>query len=561
MDYNNLLYKRGFLFSQVRISPPIPTWVSATVGDYFISYDPENQWAFLQNDNDWCALLGKVVDTLNWNTNIQFIVGECLARLNHSEERMLDYIDYLSGRFIIIYHHGSKTKLMNDAFGTRSVFYSMQDSVLIASHCRIISDYLDSIESRQMVTIGQDKRWRSLKSHAYPGILTPYEGVYVLTPNTLIDIKERAIRRFYPRKELPTNNLTDVVDEVSAVLRRQLELLHSKYKLAFSLSAGLDSRTTLALAKNIAAEALFFTYSYPNEALYWKELGLVPCDARGDTHEKRRASTLVDLSVASEIAKAFGLQHTPLDVSASHDEFLQFEKVVTHNTHYRHARRVAFEYLNQLPSGLLHIRSNVSSCARAFNRPKTVEIPITPEKMAQEASGMGNNRIAVEAFQQFEKVTEFANILNYDPYDMFLWEHHEGTWLGYVLLESDVAFDTFEIWNCRALMEKALSVPLEHRLKSAIHFGIIEHLWPLLLAWPINNGLPYRQQIGELRAENAVLKSELAKTKKRLQIEESFSYRLGATLVKSVASPGLNSILLPYRLIDLCIREVVRRST
>jgi len=45
-----------------------------------------------------------------------------------------------------------------------------------------------------------------------------------------------------------------------------------------------------------------------------------------------------------------------------------------------------------------------------------------------------------------------------------------------------------------------------------------------------------------------------------VRIESSFSYRLGNMLVRAIASPGCNTILLPYRLIRLCYAELVGRK-
>jgi len=567
MNYSHLLYKRGYLFSQTEVEPPVPTWTKKATGDYFISFDPENPWAFSEEGGNWVAFLGRAIDTLHWSMDVHAIVRQCLDRLSYSEEKMLDYIDYLSGRFILIYHHGNRTKFMTDAFGTRSAFYSLQNLVLVASHCKVISDYLNSSESKQMATIRRDRRWHIPWSHGYPGILTPYEGVYILTPNTLINIEERKIQRFYPRRELPAGNLSDVVDEVSSLLKRQLELLHSKYNLALSLSAGIDTRTTLAAAKDIAKDVLFFTYGHTidrdrlvNEALRMGDTELVESIAR--IYEGRRKVVETDVLIAGEITKVLGLRHIRLDDGPMCEEdFQEFNRVLDCNTYHAHARRLAKAYLEQMPPNVLHIRSNLGEIGSAFFRKSGFkELPLTAERMAQLWKQMGDDEHVVEAFHQFAKVAQFDNILNYDPYEMYLWELRWGTWLLYVLLESDVAFDTFELFNCRALAEKVLSIPVEYRIESAIHYRIIKHRWPILLQWPIN-APPFRLQLEELRAEHTMLKAELAKEKRTVRaITNYFSYRLGDMLVQAVASPGRNTILLPYRLIRLCVMRFRKRK-
>lgn len=566
MNYSHLLYKRGYLFSQAEIEPPVSAWTKKTMGDYFISFDPENLWAFSQKDDNWVALLGKAVDILHWSMDAHAIVDQCLNRLNYSEEKMLDYTDYLSGRFIIIYHHSNKTKFMTDAFGTRSAFYSFQNSVLVASHCRIISDYLDSSESEQMLKIGHNMKWHVVYAHAYPGISTPYERVYILTPNTQINIEERKIQRFYPRRELPIGNLSSVVEEVSVILKRQLELLNSEYDLTLSLSAGIDSRTALAAAKDIAEDVLFSTYGQRinydglvNEALRVGDKKLAESIPRIHKSEQRVLGK--DLLVASEIAAALELRHIRLgDITAQDGDLQAFEKVVSRNNYYSRTLRLGWEYMNKLPSGLLHILSAVSEVGRAYYRRKGfMELPLTPRMMAKAwKAGMEDNEVVTKAFQEFAEVSAFASIMNYDPYDMFFWEHRMGTWFTCSILHYDVVFDTFEPFNCRALVEKVLSVPIEYRMEPVVHREIIRRLWPVLLLWPVNE-LPFKLQLEEVQAEHNKLKAELAAEKKKVQaIRGSFSFQLGNMLVQAVYRPGRNTVLLPYRLIRLT-REALRR--
>ena len=559
------------MFSQTEVEPPVSGWTRKTIGDYFISFDSENLWAFSQKGDNWVALLGKAIDILHWTMDFHDIVSQCLDRLSYSEDRMLDYIDYLSGRFILIYHHNDLTKLMSDAFGNRSTFYSFKRPTLIASHCRIISDYLQSPTSRLMAAIRCDDEWKLGTNFGYPGNLTPFEDVYLLTPNTLINVEERKIQRFYPRRELGEGNLDEVVEEVSVLLKRQLELLHSEYKLVISLSAGIDTRTTLAVARDIAKDTLFFTYGDPGylndpNLGYMADAKLASSIAR--FYEWRRRVLETDLLVASEMAQVLELHHICLaDATACEEDFEEFNQILDCNTYYSHARRLARTYLDAIPQGLLHIRSNVSELAKAYRRPRLAEFPLTPEKMAQQWKRMATNKNAVEAFLQFAEVTDFSAIHNYDPYDMFLWEHHEGTWLPCVLLESDLAFDTFELFNCRILAEKVLSVPPEQRTKSAIHYGIIKRLWPLLLLWPINE-LPFKLQLEELRADHTSLEAEVRELEKELAkqkgtvrgVRGSFSYKLGNTLVQAAYKPGRNTIFLPYRLIRLCYEESKKRK-
>lgn len=574
MKYSYLLYRRGYLFSQADVQSPVATWTKRAVGQYFISFDPDNPWALSQESTAWVAFLGMVLDTLHWSMDIQAVADESLAQLNKSEELMLDYIDHLSGRFLVVYHHAGQTRIMTDAFGARSTCYTWAEPFMAASHPKIISDYLNLGESRQLAAVKADPKWLLESGHGYPGILTPHEGVYILTPNTLINVEARNIERFYPRRELPQADLADVIQDVSLILKRELELLDSRYSLLISLSAGLDTRTTLAAARDIAKEATFFTYDY---AVHYTDSMLNRSDLAERIAGIRRYHEKIlgtDLPIAREISAALGLRHICLleKEDADDDDFSEFNELLSYNTYVAHVPRLAKAYLERLPTNALHIRSNLNEINRAVLRKEGWQLPLTAEKMAQLRVRMGGSQAAISAFRQFIEVTNFSHVLNYDPFDMFLWEHHYGTWLTNVLLESDVAFDTFMLFNCRSLVEKILSVRLEQRITSEVPYGIIGQLWPVLLEWPVNAS-SFVAQAKELEAERSNLRASVRSLQERLHnstqaldrarqpseevknqllaVQDSFSYRLGNILVRALYHPGRNTALLPYELLKL----------
>jgi hypothetical protein len=81
---------------------------------------------------------------------------------------------------------------------------------------------------------------------------------------------------------------------------------------------------------------------------------------------------------------------------------------------------------------------------------------------------------------------------------------------------------------------------------------------------PENNKRPLLiAYMGEdARARYAISAADKDRLRNQLEpIRKSFSYRLGNMLVQAVASPGRNTILLPYRLVRLCVAEFKKRKT
>ena len=572
VDYSHLLYKRGYVLSAAEIAPPISTWKTEHVGSYYLSFDLDNPFAYAEASNEWVAILGKVIDILHWSADVQAVTAECLKSLEYSEDRMLDYIDHLNGRFILLYHHGGKTRLMTDAFALRSTFYTFEEPLTVASHAKIISDRLNLGESQKMAIIKGYPDWIERTSDGYPGNLTAYEEVYLLTPNTLIEIEERKIRRFYPRKALPVGEVNEVAEEVGAIMKRQIELLHKNYSLAVSLTAGLDSRTTLATARDIARGILFFTYGHivNLSAIEGASPRLVKYIS--GMYRTWQMKSDCDISVAREIAEALELKHICLvdDADVSMEDFRAFNEVLGCNNYHVHLRRLAKTYMDKLPPGVLHVASVVSQVGRVRGRWWLDESTLTAERMAQ-LYGIGGYE-TIEAFREYSEVVELDRISNYSAYDMFYWEHHLGSWVPYLALEGDMAMDTFQPFNCRVLVERVLSLPTIYNMESTVYFEIIRRHWPILLSWPVNEPT-WRHRVETLQVERIKDGARIEKLKAREEakaleaaraletvkaLRESFSFRLGHMIVQAIASPGWNTVLLPYRLARLCLRRGLR---
>lgn len=68
------------------------------------------------------------------------------------------------------------------------------------------------------------------------------------------------------------------------------------------------------------------------------------------------------------------------------------------------------------------------------------------------------------------------------------------------------------------------------------------------------NNMSLNKHLESALKEQNKLKSQLS------AVKNSFSYRLGTMLVQAVYRPGRNTILLPYRLIRLCVTELKKRK-
>lgn len=459
-----------------------------------IFYDRENFFKFLNSPDKSCyiLLLGTtIIDIENETDNLNFIADKLLNELIDSETKFFDYLDDLAGRYIIIYKKSGNTRILNDACGTRTIFYyqcKSRTSFLISSHIDLI---------HQITGVPKlDIKDEFMESFTYymPGNLTPLHQVYILTPNTLLQINDYQIVRYFPRENLEeSSDIDSIVDWISSKFLQQLALLAKSKSLLFGLSAGLDSRTTVSASKFIKDRSTYFTYYIEengfNSNILWRDMIV----AKSIFEEQNLNYQLVvgnsDRLLFSSFEYANYYQH--------------FESRIKYR---KHSALLPYLYRKYFGSEVLHIRSNIYELVysdwlgknKASNSDwinfteqtafKLFSI-VNPSKHLQNTNRGLYKDFCVNKLKQHLEITNFFEIPKYSNYnliDMFYWEYYKGLWHSNLLLETDYAFDTYTLVNCRSIIKQFLSIPLELRKTKIAIKSIINKLWPELLKYPIN---------------------------------------------------------------------------
>jgi hypothetical protein len=290
-----------------------------------------------------------------------------------------------------------------------------------------------------------------------------------------------------PRRRV---RLEEAIERVPAMMRTQVAaLVQSRRPLVLSLTAGLDSRFSLAVARPYVASIEFVTHMRPE----------MPDQA-------------VDVAVARDIAQRLGLRHRVLettDLAGRMQQYEEFDAVQAHNTHYHHAPTVAYLYTLEYASrDCLHIRSNLSEIGRAFYlKPAKIVwladwvrvpwrslrkfarmlLPFDARQMTRlYRPSLLTDPVVNEAFADFHRIVQFDRRHGYSPYDLFYWEHRMGVWHSAVVTESDPAFESHVLFNARRILELMLSLSLNERRHSALLHRVIERELPELANLPVN---------------------------------------------------------------------------
>jgi hypothetical protein len=470
----NFLYKRGFVITN---KDPLEdkkgilqklNWRNIKIGEYNVIFDGNlniNSSSLAGTD---ILVVGTVLDPFNNLINSDDITEKLAQKFNDSTEDFFDYLDRLSGRFILLLKSKTKTFILQDATGTRSVFYTWQSNfVFISSHAELLADlncYKPSDEANRFKSSIQ---FRDNKDSYFPGISTPYEEIKMLTPNTLLNLSAREVERFFPRENLENQEINnELIGELSDFFQSQVDLLRKDYSLSLSLTAGLDSRLSLATSKKHKDHIYFYTLTY------------------GKNSEK-------DAEVARDICDELNLTHHIIPTKGKIDDgFMDLFLKNTSNMSSEFRGEIGEALYYNYPQGCLHIKSNGSEICRGYYRDIYAILPnkILGEVYAKLYGINPQSSFVRESFEEFIEVTKLnkESIYNYDHYDLFYWEHRIGNWQSLCLYEWDIAQDTFIPFNNRYILTKMLSIPLKDRLSGRLYYDIIKKVWPETLTIPIN---------------------------------------------------------------------------
>lgn len=466
-DFGHLRFARGYYLTNCeRIEDLGEHWKTLSLGNYTLGWDQRTPSASVTTADRSVHLIGRAFHLGLNSASLDEIVS-CLIDANVTGRGAYDRQLYeLAGRYVVIDQGPDGTFLQTDAVGMRSAYYSTAGGT-VSSHAGLTAQIIGDDTPSPFGT----KNWfRLTKAPSYPGRATEYSNVLALTPNTELEVTSSNIRRVGPTPRGEDRPAMEVAAELVPLLQSQMQALASQGRPLMSLTAGMDSRVSLALSYPVRHDITYFSY-----ATY-----------RGD----QPSPSEPDMLVAKQICEDNGLDFKTVKVTGMLTSG-PLNDVIRSNSRRIHSPSIAAEYREQLPSDSVHIRSNIYEIGRSFFRKASTKPlpPLTAAEFAKRVIRVRDHESypdGVAAFQDWLDTTRFSDIKGYDPYDLYYWELRMGRWLPAHLTESDIAHDTYTVVNSRRILELLLSVSLEDRLSARVFDAIIDLTWPELLKYPIN---------------------------------------------------------------------------
>lgn len=453
-DYKKYTFCRGFLLSP---EPVIvhDNWKQCTLGPFYLTYDPNVEFYTVKENDIIIALVGSFIDLNAESIDIKEIAHNIIIKFSESFDTFVRYLDMVCGRHCIIIGNKDNFQILQDATGMRSVYYHVSRPI-VSSHYNLIKDYLGEMEPNPYFSHYQKMNPRPW---TLPGDFTPWKDIRQLFANHVLDINNSKIRRFWPIKKHDNLSINYTNEAIFNILQLEVKLLLKKTDIIVSLTSGTDSRLSASLLKSYRNDVVFYSYTSANP------------------------KTAKDHDDALEIASNLGLRFISInldDIDESDPSFSEIKQVTTHNHYHRHAAKTVPIYLEKFPKNVIHLQSNLVEIIREFEMFESLPDRASVKNLVDKIYSMdSHNPMVLEMFNEYYETNQLGDIFNYLTTDIIYWEYRMSGWLnGAVLLESDFAFDTFMLFNCRHILELGLSSPRFYKRNNSIPFNIVRNNWP-----------------------------------------------------------------------------------
>ncbi|WP_096272593.1 hypothetical protein [Paucisalibacillus globulus] len=474
MSFEHLKYIRGYVISDKQVNiPGDNNWEYFNNNYYHFYLNPSTKWSYFEEDKSWGILIGHAIDPIDKTDNLDIILRKAIKGYQYSEDNFYSFHENLVGRFVFVLGNEKNTLIVSDATATKSIFYHPEKTI-IASHAKLLKDVTNESFDPMI-----NPQWLGAYTSHLPGHYTLYNNVHYLIPNHSMSWPNRKIQRYFPRESINYDNFEQKLDEIIENTNNQLSVLSKNNNFIFSLSAGMDSRTSLSFMKDYLDKTKFFTYYFT--------------DSSDPTYQGSSILNL-DQKVVRDISKNLSLNHTfiPIDrKDEKSDGFSEFKSILKENTFLNHSANLAKNYLNLFGTdNYLHIRSTLYEIGRPVVRTKHKfshnEASIENLVQSYSPKALKDDNV-IELMRRHDQIYNVNNQLNYDPFDLIYWEKRMGTWHSQILIQSDVSHDTHIFMNSHRLLQLMLSLPIALRRNGELFLSLIEKNWPLLRFWDINN--------------------------------------------------------------------------
>lgn len=474
-EETDLAFKYGFVAHVPKQScidlkrfPVIQNWPEKTVSDLEFVHHPSTSYEFQTKGRKALIIIGEVFNPYSKQFDAKEIVTELISRL-HKETSFFDYLDELSGRFVVLVKDGD-WKAYSDAFAARSIFYDAGRPGFISSHAALTAEITGDHFDFNMLAFIQSNGYQKRDVKYLPGLRTMWKYVYYCPANHSINLHSGVVQRFWPRQGIKDGSaeqsLITYLDGYSDYIKKRYD------REIFGLTAGLDSRTILAalVAKNVPITT--FTLN------------------RGEDGNSK------DIQIAAQISKYIEADHKQIKIDGSKVKEAFFTEVMQvlrqSSGHMRlnspYGNHVLYEFFKEEFPGekVSYSRGFGGEILRGFYQNKSGRInSVSSPSFANAYGVLAGSPIVRDAFEHYISCSNYDDLYGIDVNDIFYWEHRMSGWAAVAVAETDLTACTFVGYNSRRLYSAFLTNGFDDRIQRNEFKSAISHFKPELLDFEI----------------------------------------------------------------------------
>lgn len=468
-------YPHGFAIFRSDANPTLPEeWSTVPLGhsDWIFAHDSHAAPEFIAvGDGDRWALVHGLCLYAGDDQRDLTPAHRVAQAMMSGHGTLLDLLDVLGGRHVVLVGDDHGFTLYQDATGMRSVYFS-QAAAMVSSHAL----FLNELHPHPRRTPAQ-----GLHGFMRAWDRTPLIGIDALLPNHALSIPRFEISRFFPRAENRYSEWTvqERLDEYRVLWERQWnQLSRHGHDMIMSLTGGQDSRTSLAMLADHMDSIRTFTYTAP-----------------GATATEWGKSLQRDKEIVEQIKRCIDVDHRYLTMVQHGPAVTQdVTALLERNSIGNHGQWLLPYYLREFGNeNTIHIRGNIYGLYKspwgAHEDNDTMRGLREGYNRLTQADAQYESRSSREQHftQGAERWEYIQDQHGFHRLELLYWEIRLGRWATEIYNETDVAFSTFDPTNLRRLIECALSFSIPHKKSKVFQSELINASYPLLNFPGINN--------------------------------------------------------------------------
>ena len=292
-DHNikKLLFRRQFILGPSFVDA-FPWWKRINIANNLcLTAHPDLNTYQCVRDNKSITLLGYILDPNDpdaTDKNIVDLLTEQFLKPGDIQSFIEQTYNY-GGRWVLIVDDGNEVYLFNDALGFRQIFYTTKkycEDTWCASQPGALAEAINLQYDDNDLKKFFDCYEKDDGQYWWPNDRTAFKEVKHLLANHYLNLASGKNIRYWPNQNITELSLDEGIKRGAKLLKGLVKSAANRYELAFTITAGRDTRLLLAASREIRHKIFFFTM------MYW-----------------RMTKGSADVVIPSRLLKKLGLQH------------------------------------------------------------------------------------------------------------------------------------------------------------------------------------------------------------------------------------------------------------